>query len=133
MILLCTDCCYAQESFTEYHKNGKIAFQGSKVDGQLVGEYAAFYKNGNIQLVARYNSGFLIQKKEYHETGELMTTFYFINGTEFFKAFHYYKSGQLKKEGKVDRGGLESGEWFYYSEDNELSKMVVFDKGKVIG
>ncbi len=132
LFLLVAHLSIAQESFTEFHKNGEIAFQGSKTEGKLVGEHASFYEDGRLKSVARYNSGYLIQKKEYYNTGELHNTSYFIDGTEFFKIFYYYKNGQLQKEGKIDRSGLESGEWLYYSEDNQLLKMEVYEKGKIV-
>lgn len=132
VLLLAATSLAQNQSFIEYHNNGAIAFQGTKVDDKLVGDYVGFYEDGSLQSVAKYHAGFLIQRKEYYSSGEFRNTSYFIDGTEFFKIYYYYKNGQLEKEGKIDRQGLKSGEWLYYSEDNELLKIVNYNKDEIL-
>lgn len=124
LLFISCNCIQAQETYTEYHDNGKIALQASKINGKFEGQYSTYYKEGNLKTLERYSSSFVIQKKEYYKTGELSSTMYFIDGTDAFKVYYYYKNGQLKKEGKLHRNGTKLGEWLHYSEDNELIKTV---------
>ena len=123
---------FAQDKFLKYHENGIISEKGSTLNGELTGDYMAYYNNGNVKTIGRYMAGAVIQKKQYNENGDLLVLSYMINGTSKMQIYKYYNNGNRESTGILDGNGLKTGEWDYYSLDERYIETKIYKDGVLI-
>ena len=122
----------AQDKFLKYHENGIISEKGSTLNGELTGDYIAYYNNGSVKTIGRFMGGAIIQKKQYDENGNLQVLSYMINGTSKMQIYKYYYNGNRESTGVLDGNGSKTGEWVYYSFDKKHIETKMYKDGVLI-
>jgi len=122
----------AQQDIQLFHDNGNLESKGQELNGDRMGDWLSYYENGSLRSLAKYKSGFIIQKKEYYKTGEVSMSSFMLNGTDRMQTYYYFKNGKMQKQGVVNANNFETGEWVFYNEKGDELKTVVYDNGQII-
>lgn len=130
--IVITITCEAQKSFTNYHVNGNISEKGYLIKGKIVGDYTSYHINGNTKVEAKYVEGFMIEKKEFNDSGSLIKSAYMINGSDKFQIINYSPMGQIISKGFLDNNGLKTGEWQVLSVRDNTYSTYVYKDGLII-
>jgi antitoxin component YwqK of YwqJK toxin-antitoxin module len=94
--------------FESYYPNKNIKVKGNVVGGKREGVWTSYHLNGNKQSENEYKAGVL--------NGKTVTIFE--NGQIMY--IGYYLDGEY------------DGQWFFYTKEGELSKEIIYNKGKVV-
>ncbi|WP_299117046.1 toxin-antitoxin system YwqK family antitoxin [uncultured Winogradskyella sp.] len=122
----------SQESFTNYFKDGSVSEKGQLLDGKRIGEYVSYHKNGEAKVIANYIDGFIVQKKEYSENGNIIASIYMLDGSDRLQVYKYDEEGNISKKGFLTSKGLKTGEWLIYNEKNEIYKTLIYEDDELI-
>lgn len=102
----------------EYHKNGKLSFEGYAKNGELQGPFKSYNENGRLLAEGHMQNGQVNgEVKTYTEAGELEGLEYFRNGSRNGKAI-YYSEGKPAIKGRFLNDQV-NGLWEYFYTDNE--------------
>ena len=89
------------------YRTTKVLGYGNYKNGELVGLFKRFYKNGNLETIGNFNNNS-------NETGEWK---------------YYYENGKVEAAGNyID--GIETGTWKSYNENGNLIESTKFINGK---
>lgn len=109
--------------------------------GDAIGEWKWYHPNGKLQSVQNYENGKATKTEYYDEQGnKIKTTESSINvvalsdgeqtnGTTYIT----HKNGKLAKEGKYDSKGKETGEWKFYTPNEDLESIGQYLNGEKNG
>jgi len=132
LLLVFFNSVSGQQNIKLFYDNGNLASEGQELDGKRMGDWSSFFEDGSLKSMAKYKSGFVIQKKEFYKTGEVSMSSFMLNGTDRMQTYYYFKNGNMKKQGAVNANKLETGEWLFYNEKGDEVKTVVYDNGQII-
>lgn len=148
-----------QHDYIGYYNDGKIKYKRSLygVQGLLDGPYLEFYRNGNMKRYRNYILGKLEgDYSEYYENGVDSIKATFKSNVLIGKFQSYYKTGQLASMGGyynqkesmyndtvlvgdsyeileiINWGFGKDKDWKYYSENGDLVKEEMWDKGELV-
>lgn len=120
-------------SFIVYDFDGKIKSQGQFIDGALNGEWASYYKNGNLFQTVEYNHGSPDGKMiNFHPNGRVKHEFLFDDGVAEGKFTGYFLDGKLENTGYYTNGS-EDYYWTYYLPNGNITTLSYFENGMVTG
>ena len=124
--------CHAQKTFINYHDNGNISEKGNIKNGKKVGDYISYYISGNPKIEAKFVEGFIIEKKEYSESGRLIKSAYMVNGSDKIQVINYDSQGHILSKGFLDNKGLRTGEWNVFSDEKNIYQTYIYEDGLII-
>lgn len=117
-----------------YHESnqGKLMYSEEYKNGKLNGTKIYYYENGLKMEESQWKEG----KKDglskwYYQNGNVSIEYTYTMDIFSGPSKTYYGNGNVKAEGNYVND-MEQGEWKEYSEDEQLVKIVTYDKGKVI-
>ncbi len=97
-----------QGFWIEIDTNGIVLKTKFYLDGELIGPYKMFYKNGSPRFEV-----------------------YFKNGEFEGRRVTYYSNGQIKDEGYF-KDGKQDSTWTFYIEDGRIDKKIRFKDGEQV-
>jgi len=140
-----------------YFDNKQLSDSGAyNNEGLAIGKWVSYYDNGALKIITMYDikgkkNG---EQKEYEKDGKLHGTYIFTED-KLISYTHYDKTGKVVSSGKEKGGvliykgfhpdgvtkssegtfknGLQEGEWKFYNQNNYLSSIEHFEKGKLNG
>ncbi len=113
----------AIEEITLYHDNGRVKASGIVNNQKRDGVWKFFNVRGIHTKTTTYSNGKII--KTISKIGEDAPKLR--EGT----AVTYHNNGRIKEEGKYSRG-KKNGEWREFDARGKLTKVKIYDKGKVV-
>ncbi len=117
-------------TYTRWHPNGKMASEEHYVNGKLDGEVKKWFDNGQLFQEGQYAEGMMDgQWFIFYPSGALAGKAEYKMGTG--KQVCYEESGYKCLEVPyVDN--LKQGREIYYNPDGRITKIVEYEKGKVV-
>lgn len=117
-------------TYTRWHPNGKMASEEHYVNGKLDGEVKKWFDNGQLFQEGQYSEGMMDgQWFIFYPSGALAGKAEYKMGTG--KQVCYEESGYKCLEVPyVDN--LKQGREIYYNPDGRITKIVEYEKGKVV-
>jgi antitoxin component YwqK of YwqJK toxin-antitoxin module len=131
-----------------FYPNGIIKIEGEWENGKEKGEIKEYYENGSIKSIKTYKDGKLegetvilpdsnlnvLNNTVSGDTGKIEDL---INDTiKIFSGNGYYifynKNKDVEKEGYFNNGVLVDGKHNIYDENGNLSKVFIYENGKII-
>lgn len=133
---------YASDGpYQDLYPTGEIRDSGFVKDGQFVGEWKSYSKNGYLEYLER-TDGINDTSRWYYPSGQLKSIGFHTNGIQEGESIHYFENGLVEQELKWQQG-LMHGAQFYYDSEGELLeiqhwkngvkvRMVLFENGEVV-
>lgn len=103
-----------QGPWKEYYESGEIMAKGNYKNGNRVGQWLFYHKNGKIEQEGSFTSKGIPdgEWKYYYETGQVLKEETFMNGENDGDYTEYNDSGKVIVKGQFSEG-FETGLWFY--------------------
>jgi antitoxin component YwqK of YwqJK toxin-antitoxin module len=134
-----------------YYSDGSMMYRGDWNDGKKQGVLTEFYPDGSIKSEMSFTDGQLnvASIKEYQASEKPATkqtapqlqqtisqepnkkeTIDIFNKTGNYKTFNEFK--KVDREGDFVNGKLINGKRYFYNEDGDLTKTIIYENGKVV-
>lgn len=139
--------------FIHFYKNGKIDKKGTKEYGDYVGDYEEYYGNGKLYRKGTYGKyGILADVWLWGDMDGTHTLYDFTNLTQsgftanqklryvstmrnkndyatYGPTTFYGRTGKIAAKGRIGRGGVYLGKWFFYFPDGKIRSVGGFAGG----
>lgn len=115
-----------------YFKNGKLAQQHKRVNGEIEGKYMTYYSNGQIFEDNTYQFGEAIGKQvDYYPNGKLKSEIEYVKGFAHGKSIEYHANGQKEIEENY-LYGVKDGEVLIYDETGKLKHRYLYFNDEIM-
>ena len=116
--------------YVNYHCNGKIEAQWTKLGGKIVGDFLQYYPNGQLKRRTPYSNGEVNGVVEwYEEDGSLIDKTTYVDGERNGPYLTFYRNGALKSE-VVQREGKNEGYELSFFENGKIKFKDLWKNGK---
>lgn len=116
-----------------YFKNGKLAHEHKRVNGEIEGPYKTYYSNGQIYEDNMFELGEQVGKNyEYYSNGQKMKEEDWVKGELHGQVIEYYQNGNKKTEGTYLYSS-KHGDFYYYDETGKMTHHYVYYDDKIVG
>ena len=102
--------------FIDYHANGRIKEEGKTFHGQRDGKWKFYNEAGQLTKTIHYLMGEIVTVE---------------NPTDIQEFVSYHDNGRIKERGMTNKDERD-GEWMMYNNKGNLSKIIMYQNGKVI-
>ena len=112
-------------------ENGQLESRENYKNGIKEGLYVEYYKNGQVELLGKYNDGNMNGEFEkYYENGQLESRENYKNGIKEGLYVEYYKNGQVELLGKYSDGNM-NGVFEKYYENGQLESRISYKNDRL--
>lgn len=129
-----------------YYEDGSLMIKGNWDNGKKEGILKEFYPDGSVKSEIQFDEGKINVSsiKEYQiaekpsgkivapkiqKTKAMDKNFGVFDGTGYYRSYNEHK--KIDREGNFIKGKLTDGKRYFYNENGELIKEIIYKKGKI--
>ena len=117
----------------EYFENGKLSFEGTRIDSKKEGTCKWFHENGELKESTIWHNNLLQGKLiRYHSNGKVEAEAVFVNGVKEGKAILRHDNGQIS-ELLFYKNDLIIGDYISYHPNGQVFEKGQFENSERVG